>query len=49
VVLISGGSSPGRMQHALDAGARAYLTKPLDADRVLGLIDEVLARSPSSA
>ena len=49
VVLISGGSSPGRMQHELNAGARAYLTKPLDVEGFWTSSDEALARSPSSA
>jgi CheY-like chemotaxis protein len=48
VVLISGGASPGQVKRALDAGARAYLSKPLDVDRFLAVIDEALAGSPSS-
>jgi CheY-like chemotaxis protein len=48
VVLISGGASPAQVKRALDAGARAYLSKPLDVDRFLAVIDEALAGSPSS-
>jgi CheY-like chemotaxis protein len=48
VVLISGDTTPERIERALTAGARASLSKPLDVDRFLAVFDEALAGSPSS-
>jgi CheY-like chemotaxis protein len=43
VIVISAEASPGQIRRTLEAGARAYLTKPLDLKKLLELIDEVLA------
>lgn len=42
VIILSADATPSEMQRLLAAGARAYLTKPLDVRLVLGLIDEIL-------
>jgi CheY-like chemotaxis protein len=43
VVILSADAIVGSaMQALLDAGVRAYLTKPLDVHRLLELIDETL-------
>jgi signal transduction histidine kinase/ActR/RegA family two-component response regulator len=43
VVVISADATPGQIQHLLAAGARAYLTKPLEVKKFLLVLDEVLA------
>jgi PAS domain S-box-containing protein len=43
VVIVSADASPERQSHLLDAGARAYLTKPLDIPAVFRTLDDVLA------
>jgi signal transduction histidine kinase/ActR/RegA family two-component response regulator len=42
VYLLSAEASPGRVQRLLAAGARAYLTKPLDVRRLLEEIDRLV-------
>jgi PAS domain S-box-containing protein len=49
VVMVSADATPGTMQGFIEAGARAYLTKPLDTKRFLEVIDEVLAESKPRA
>ena len=44
VVILSADASPGQAQRLLDAGARAYLTKPLDVRRLLAVVDESVER-----
>ncbi len=39
VVVISAGAIPNQMKHVLSAGARAYLTKPLDVEQFLRTLD----------
>jgi CheY-like chemotaxis protein len=46
VVVMSADTSPDQIERMLDAGARAYLAKPLDVDRLLAVLDEVLGGSP---
>lgn len=43
VAVLSGDATPERMKRLLASGATAYLTKPLEMTRLLGLIDGVLA------
>jgi signal transduction histidine kinase/CheY-like chemotaxis protein len=43
VVVISADATPGQIQRLLAAGARAYLTKPLEVKKFLSVLDEVLA------
>ena len=45
VVVISADASPGQVQRMLSAGARAYLTKPIDVREFLGLLDETVTRA----
>ena len=40
VVVISADATPGQIQRLLDAGARDYLTKPLDVQQFLTVLDE---------
>jgi hypothetical protein len=40
VVIVSADASPGEVQRVLAAGARAYLTKPLEVPKLLALLDE---------
>ncbi|HEY9109095.1 MAG TPA: PAS domain S-box protein [Roseateles sp.] len=43
VVVVSANAQPEQIAQALSAGARHYLTKPLDVRELLALIDELLA------
>lgn len=45
VVVISADAIPTHVERVLAAGARAYLTKPLDVKQFLAIIDEFLSRS----
>jgi PAS domain S-box-containing protein len=42
VVVVSADATPGQIQRLLDAGARDYLTKPLDVQQFLSVLDETL-------
>ena len=46
VVVISADATPGQLERLLRAGARAYLTKPLDVRRFISLTDELLGLVP---
>ncbi|MGI8549450.1 MAG: ATP-binding protein [Dehalococcoidia bacterium] len=41
VVMVSADATQGQIDRLLAAGARAYLTKPLDVKRLLALVDEI--------
>ena len=43
VVVISADASPKQLERLRAAGARDYLTKPIDVRRFLAIVDEVLA------
>jgi CheY-like chemotaxis protein len=45
VVVISADATPGQIDRLLSAGARTYLTKPLDIQRFLGIVTELLDQS----
>jgi PAS domain S-box-containing protein len=42
VVVVSADATPGQIERLLAAGARAYLTKPLDVPQFLKVVDELL-------
>ncbi len=42
VVIVSADASPNQIQRLLDDGAKEYLTKPLDVDQFLGVLDKYL-------
>jgi CheY-like chemotaxis protein len=42
VLIASADATPGQVQRLLDAGAHAYLTKPLDIRELLALVDTLL-------
>jgi CheY-like chemotaxis protein/anti-sigma regulatory factor (Ser/Thr protein kinase) len=42
VVVISADATPGRIKQLLSAGAREFLTKPLDVKELLRVLDEIL-------
>jgi CheY-like chemotaxis protein len=44
VIVISADATAGQRERTLAGGARAYLTKPLDVQRLLDLLEEVLLR-----
>ena len=44
VVVISADATPGQIERLLAAGARDYLTKPLDVRKFLSILDETLAQ-----
>jgi len=44
VVMLSADATPGQVDRLLAAGARAYLTKPLDVRKLLTLLDESIPR-----
>lgn len=49
VVMLSADASPGQVERLLQAGATAYLTKPLDVRRFLRVLEELLPRAPRPA
>ena len=44
VIVLSADAIPSRVRQSLDAGVRAYLTKPLDVPSLLAAVDESLRR-----
>jgi CheY-like chemotaxis protein len=47
VIILSADATPARMQHLLDSGAHAYITKPLDVRTFLQTVARSLpARRP---
>jgi CheY-like chemotaxis protein len=44
VVIVSADATPGQVERLKEAGAFAYLTKPLDVHSFLDLVDETLER-----
>jgi PAS domain S-box-containing protein len=48
VVIVSADATPGQVQRLLNAGAAAYLTKPIDVRELLRLIDEALEGDESA-
>lgn len=46
VLIISAGADANKISHLLDAGARAYLTKPLDLPKFLDALDNSLQSVP---
>ena len=42
VVIVSADVTPGQVQHLINEGAAAYLTKPLNVTRLLKLLDDLL-------
>ncbi|HEY5273053.1 MAG TPA: ATP-binding protein [Acidimicrobiales bacterium] len=47
VVMVSADATPGQIQRLLNAGALAYLTKPIDVGELLQIIDDhVLPKTP---
>jgi CheY-like chemotaxis protein len=42
VVVVSADATPARIEEALAAGARRYMTKPLNLGGFLGMLDELL-------
>ena len=49
VIVLSADATPGQSRRFLDAGAFAYMTKPLDLTQVLLVVDEILGGSASPA
>jgi CheY-like chemotaxis protein len=47
VVVLSADATEGQIRRLLQAGAQAYLTKPLDVRRLLELVDEYVSRKLS--
>ena len=45
VAILSADATKGQVRRVLDAGAHAYLTKPLDVERFLDVVDEALSRT----
>ena len=42
VVVISADASDGQMRRVLDAGAREFLTKPIDVGRLMDVVDRIV-------
>jgi CheY-like chemotaxis protein len=42
VVVLSADATPGQIERLLAAGARAYLTKPVDVKQLLALMDDIV-------
>ena len=47
VVMVSAKADPRDARRALELGALDYVTKPFDLDRLLAVVDRLLARSPA--
>ncbi len=47
VVIVSADATAGQIQRLLNAGALAYLTKPIDVAELLGILDEHLSTNDS--
>lgn len=47
VVMVSADATPGMVQRLLNAGALAYLTKPINVEELLRIVDEQAARAGS--
>jgi CheY-like chemotaxis protein len=45
VVVVSADASPGQIRRLREAGAHEFLTKPVDLDQILRLLDEVFGSS----
>jgi len=45
VVILSADATPSQTTRLLQAGAHAYMTKPLSVAQFLGVLDELLARA----
>ncbi|MGH2375335.1 MAG: response regulator, partial [bacterium] len=48
VVVTSADATPGQIERLLAAGARAYLTKPLEVKKLFELLNEILREQPSA-
>jgi PAS domain S-box-containing protein len=48
VIILSADATPGQVERLVAAGARAYLTKPLDVRQLLLLVDEALPSRKTS-
>ena len=44
VVVLSADATPGQIDRLIEAGARAYLTKPVDVAQLLTLVDDIAGR-----
>jgi signal transduction histidine kinase/CheY-like chemotaxis protein len=44
ILIISADATPGRVKTLVEAGAHAYLTKPLDVDQFLDAVNDILSR-----
>jgi PAS domain S-box-containing protein len=49
VVILSADATPGQVTRLRAQGARAYLTKPLDLNELLALLDEILSERAASS
>jgi signal transduction histidine kinase/ActR/RegA family two-component response regulator len=49
VVVLSADASPGQVRRLREAGATAYLTKPIDLHELLEIVERCLGESPASA
>jgi CheY-like chemotaxis protein len=45
VVVLSADATPGQIERLRAAGAQAYLTKPLDVQEFLGILDELIEKA----
>jgi CheY-like chemotaxis protein len=48
VVMLSADATPRQIERLLEAGARDYLTKPLDVRRFLAVLDETLKQGAAA-
>jgi CheY-like chemotaxis protein len=49
VVIVSADATSGQIHRLIDAGATAYLTKPIDVRELLAVLDEALGSPPNGA
>jgi CheY-like chemotaxis protein len=48
VVMVSADATAGQIQRLLNAGALAYLTKPIDVNQLLQILDDHLLRKATA-
>ena len=48
-IMISADATPGQVKRMVDAGVTDYLTKPLDVEKLLHVLDEHLRRKSESS
>jgi DNA-binding NarL/FixJ family response regulator len=49
IVVVSADATPSRVQHMLELGVEGYMTKPVDVDALLRLVDHEIGAKLGAA